>query len=108
MIQKRINELIIFSLFHFVFTIVVFIMGLMILRRLDVIIERKTKDTQEYQIRLELDSAYIYDGSRLVGVTPHGNDGIDSVLLYIHKWSITQDGIDVLALMEKDPFISTN
>lgn len=26
----------------------------------------------------------------------------------IHKWSITQDGIDVLALMEKDPFISTN
>lgn len=44
-------------------------------------IGHETKNTQEYQIRLELDSAYIYDGSRLVGVTPHGNDGIDSVLL---------------------------
>lgn len=45
------------------------------------IIGHETKDTQEYQIRLEMDSAYIYDGSRLVGVTPHGNDGIDSILL---------------------------
>lgn len=35
---------------------------------------------QEYQIRLEMDSAYIYDGDRLVGSCKHGKDGIDSVL----------------------------
>lgn len=35
---------------------------------------------QEYQIRLELDSAYIYDGNRLVGSCKYGSDGIDSVL----------------------------
>lgn len=36
---------------------------------------------QEYQIRLEPDSAYIYDNGRLVGSCAHGNDGIDSVLV---------------------------
>jgi hypothetical protein len=36
---------------------------------------------QEYQIRLEMDSAYIYDGSRLVGSCEHGKDGIDSVIV---------------------------
>jgi hypothetical protein len=36
---------------------------------------------KEYQIRLELDSAYIYDNGKLVGCTPYGVDGIDSVIL---------------------------
>lgn len=45
------------------------------------VIEPKHVNHQEYQIRLELDSAYIYDGNRLVGSCKHGQDGIDSVLL---------------------------
>lgn len=36
---------------------------------------------QEYQIRLEPDSAYIYDNGRLVGSCKHGSDGIDSVIV---------------------------
>lgn len=36
---------------------------------------------REYQIRLEIDSAYIYDGTRLVGSCKHGQDGIDSLIL---------------------------
>lgn len=36
---------------------------------------------KEYQLRLELDSTYIYEHGRFVGSCPHGKDGIDSVLL---------------------------
>lgn len=36
---------------------------------------------QEYQIRIESDSAFIYDKGRLVGSCKHGIDGIDSVIL---------------------------
>lgn len=36
---------------------------------------------QEYQIRLEPDSAYIYDNGKLIGSCPHGNDGVDLVIL---------------------------
>ncbi len=35
----------------------------------------------EYQIKLELDAAYIYDDGKLIGITPYGKDGIDSVIL---------------------------
>lgn len=36
---------------------------------------------QEYQIRIELDSAYIYNNGKLIGSCKHGYDGIDSVIL---------------------------
>lgn len=39
------------------------------------------KNRQEYQIRLEVDSAYIYNNGNLIGICPHGIDGIDSVIL---------------------------
>lgn len=38
-------------------------------------------DMKEYQIRLELNEAYIYSEGELIGTCPHGSDGIDSVLL---------------------------
>jgi len=43
--------------------------------------EGDTGNLQEYQIRVEMDSAYIYDNGRLVGKCAHGSDGIDSVIL---------------------------
>jgi len=43
--------------------------------------EQDTGNLQEYQIRIEMDSAYIYDNGRLVGSCAHGSDGIDSVIL---------------------------
>ena len=45
------------------------------------LIEHVEHPPQEYQIRLEMDSAYIYDGTRLVGSCEHGKDGIDSVIV---------------------------
>ena len=38
-------------------------------------------EMQEYQIRIEIDSAYIYDNGKLIDSCKHGNDGIDSVIL---------------------------
>lgn len=34
----------------------------------------------EYQIRVEFDSAYVFDHGRFVGVCAHGKDGIDNVI----------------------------
>lgn len=38
---------------------------------------------REYQIRLEPDAAYLYDGSRLVGVVPYYDNpkGLDSIII---------------------------
>lgn len=35
---------------------------------------------KDYQITLTLDSAYLFDNGALIGVTAHGNDGIDSLI----------------------------
>ena len=43
---------------------------------------KKLKPYQmEYQIKLEMEAAYIYDDGKLIGVTPYGKDGIDSIIL---------------------------
>ncbi len=36
---------------------------------------------KEYQIKIEFDSAYIYDNGKLIDSCKHGNDGIDSVIV---------------------------
>jgi len=36
---------------------------------------------REYQLELDVDSAYLYNGDVLVGVVPHGKDGIDSLIM---------------------------
>ena len=38
---------------------------------------------REYQIRLEPEAAYLYDGNRLVGVVPYNDNatGLDSLIL---------------------------
>lgn len=35
---------------------------------------------KDYQILLTIDTAYIYQGKKLVGACAHGKDGIDSVI----------------------------
>lgn len=42
---------------------------------------QSNEQLKEYQIRIEPDSAYIYDNGRLVGSCKQGLDGIDSVIL---------------------------
>ena len=47
-----------------------------------VFIYKRLKPLQmEYQIKLEMEAAYIYDDGKLIGSTPYGKDGIDSVIL---------------------------
>lgn len=36
---------------------------------------------RDYQIHQGMDSAYLYDGETLIGVTAYGEDGIDSLIL---------------------------
>jgi hypothetical protein len=61
---------------------VLFFVGLCIGMSIGIAIEHTDQPKlQEYQIRLEMDSTYIYDGSRLVGSCEHGKDGIDSVIV---------------------------
>ena len=45
--------------------------------------ESKQINAREYQIRLEPDAAYLYDGNRLVGVVPYNDNatGLDSLIL---------------------------
>jgi hypothetical protein len=40
----------------------------------------KPRNMQEYQIRLEQDSAYVYDNGRYIGSCAHDTIGIDSVI----------------------------
>lgn len=35
----------------------------------------------DYQVYIDLDSAYIFDNNVLIGTTAHGKGGIDSVIL---------------------------
>jgi hypothetical protein len=46
--------------------------------------DHQYKPAREYQIRLEMDSAYLYDGNRLVGSCSYeegDGSGIDSLIL---------------------------
>lgn len=50
--------------------------------QLDSIYHTYANDPQEYQIRLEEDSTYIYNGSRLVGVMPYDStQSFDKIML---------------------------
>lgn len=61
--------------------LLLFFLGICIGASIGVGVEHVNHDPHAYQIKLERDSTYLFDGKRLVGSCQHGKDGIDSLLV---------------------------